>query len=245
METSSIPIARSVFFCDQLRFATDGRNDLTGIRKNNARKFVQMRPQTRFFAWFVNLTPHNRARGSLNMERTGSHWTELLVQLPTSIDDIDRAFSRDGSLTVKVYFFDPMGGNLPECIHDEISDLLSTHLVGSLLRLNQNMARITEHMAEVVLNIQFVNLNMTVQIDDSVQCGVFCVWFLHQFVLSGALDSEMWTIPPVQDCHANRLEFRSWYFVQHEVQESAPDRPSKRAKIGEINSASVPIELDM
>lgn len=228
----------SVHFGNQLRFSTDGNDALlSGIRKTNDRRFSKMKAHHSKFVWFVNLTPVNRTQGVMQGRPEGSHWVVILAELPSRIEYL-HVHSPD--ITIRVRYFDPMGGSLPVTVRTEFERLIHQQLVANAMRLNIEFASST--LADnIQIHYNYQNLGFQIQIHDGVQCGVFCIWFFHQYLVNNMDLSDMmnWTRPLPQTTPANREAFRMWYFRWNASKETPlSSSTSRKRKLTSDGSSS-------
>ena len=200
-----------VFFGNQLRYSDDGNDDvLSANRKTNDLCFSKMQAHHSKFVWYVNLTPIDRELGVMQRPAQGSHWVVVLLELPCTISQLH---VHSQNITLSVRFFDPMGNSLPANVDTEFQRLINEQLVANAMRLNERLAASTL-VDNIVINYDYENLGFHIQTDENVQCGIFCIWFLHQFLVNNMDLSDManWKRPLTQNTPARREAFRLWYF---------------------------------
>lgn len=219
----------SVYFCGQLLFSTDGNANLTAPKKQNDLRFSKIQAHHSKFVWFVNLTPVDRRPGAMNRPGRGSHWVVILAELPVRIGYLQ---THEPNITLRVKYFDPMGGDLPESIKGEFERLINDQLVGNLMRLNKELA-VSPLYNNIKLSYEYKNLSLRIQRNDTVQCGVFCIWFFHQFLVNNMNLSDLmtWKRPENQSEPANRAAFRMWYFKRYPNQPTTTATSSKKRKM--------------
>ena len=202
----------SVYFCNQLRFSGDGNDAaLSGIRKTNDRRFSNMQAHNSKFVWFVNLTPVNRSQDAWLGPVGGSHWVVILAELPSRIEYLHA--QPQSNITLRVRFFDPMGGSLPANVRTEFERLIDQQFVANAMRLNMELA--SSRLADnIQIDYNYENLGLHIQMNEGVQCGVYCIWFFHQFLVNNMDLSDImnWNRPLIQTTPAHRKAFRMWYF---------------------------------
>ena len=225
----------SVHFCSQLFFSTDGNENLTAPKKQNDLRFAKLQAHHSKFVWFVNLTPVDRSLGAMNRPGRGSHWVVILAELPVRIEYLQ---THAPNITLRVTYFDPMGGDLPENIKGEFERLINEQLVANAMRLNTSLAAST-FSENIQLQYEYGNLRFRIQRSDAVQCGVFCIWFFHQFLVNNMnlVDLMTWKRPRNQSKPANRTDFRMWYFRRYPNQPTATATSSKKRKM-DLNTSS-------
>lgn len=228
----------TIHFGNQLRFSDDGNDAfLSGIRKTNDRRFSKMQPHHSKFVWFVNLTPVNRAQGVMQGPVGGSHWVVILAELPSRIEYLH---VHSPNITIRVSFFDPMGGSLPENVRTEFERLIDQQLVANAMRLNIQLASSTL-ADDIQIHHNYQNLGVHIQTHEGVQCGIFCIWFFHQFLVNDMDLSDMvnWTRPLPQNTPARREAFRMWYFRWDATKEtSLSSSTSRKRKLTSDGSSS-------
>ena len=228
----------SVHFGNQLRFSDDGNDAfLSGIRKTNDLRFSKMEAHHSKFVWFVNLTPVNRTQGVMQGQPGGSHWVVILAELPSRIEYLH---IHSPNITIRVRFFDPMGGPLPANVRTEFERLINQQLVANAMRLNTELASSTS-ADNIQMHYMYQNLGFRIQIHEGVQCGVFCIWFFHQFLVNNMDLSDMrnWNRPPPQNTPAHREAFRMWYFRWDATKETPlSSSTSRKRKLTSDGSSS-------
>lgn len=216
-------LANQVYFCNELLHTNS--EERIGMHKINECKFSRkhgLTLDTRYIMWYVNLTPTPQ---DIENYRSGSHWCVILVDFTRDSTDSTHESLAIGSLHeifpnvyARVRFFDPMSGGITPNIRREIERLLDNQLRANLLRINKNYARLLpEHPTEEILTLRVNTIDMRWSLQsDGVQCGIWCIWFAHQFMLTGVLDFTAWYRPPrPTKISQNQLAFRSWYFSSY------------------------------
>jgi hypothetical protein len=243
-------LANQVCFCSQFYYHSH-KNRRVRMEASNelkmANKTTGLKPEHKYLVWFVNLTP---TPTKIDDASSGSHWCVLLVDFtrgngilghgqslrvsevhntPSTSPDVLNVFAR-------VRFFDPMGGSMPSTVRDSLDKLLRDQLVGNLMRMNSNYASKLTDQTRMNLELFWYNLGdhgsdsgvasgWSLQTGDGVQCGIWCIWFVHQFMLHGILQLRLWALPPSPTNQvANQLSFRRWYFVKSTAPEKQPTR---------------------
>lgn len=244
-------LANEVYFCNELLYTDSPERTFA---KNNEQRLARINGltlDTRYIMWFVNLTPTPQ---SISNDPSGSHWCVLLVDFPDATSHaslpIKHIHESYPHMYARVRFFDPMGGEISPLIESKITRLLNDQLIGNVLRIN--FENYNTHLPEnpqmnlLNLHIEIFNLKWKLQ-QDGVQCGIWCIWFAHQFMLTGCLDHTAWYPPPKHtDRLPNQLAFRRWYFSADDTksvgQKRARDDDGHNGKRG--GSSNRPIQLD-
>ena len=232
-------LANEVCFCNELLHHST--NQRTGMEKANERKMASkktgLRLEHKYLIWFINLTPTPL---SISDTGSGSHWCVLLVDFTRTNDtlghgeslrvsEVHKTFSTSKdvlNVNARVRFFDPMGGSMPNAVRQTLNNLLTEQLVGNLVRVNfENYASKLTDQTRIDLHLFWYNMGEVGSDSgissqwrlqsDGVQCGIWCIWFVHQFMLHGVLQINQWFLPPTPTNQvANQLLFRRWYFVE-------------------------------
>ena len=233
-----------VHYADSLKHA--GPHWEGGNRSNDGR-VRKITPDTQYIIWFVNTTPFDRAPGALNSSSSGNHWCVILVDIGCSLSEIhERALNyllttKDlpYKIPVTIHFFNPMGGSIPGEIQTAVQDSFNRTFLQALVRdgaeAYDNILRVVEDNDDDNRNIYsvdytFKDVGRGVQ-QDGVQCGVYCIWMVHQFLLTREMNPTQWQDPGPQDKIHLQFGFRKWYFAAEAKNEAKqPTGPSQVAK---------------
>lgn len=134
-------------------------------------------------------------------------------------------------ISVRVRYFDPMGGQMPENLTQAMTNFLNTSIVGALMQKNEAFAPLTQDESMPTMEIDFQNIVKEKIQQDGRQCGVYCIWMLHQFMLSGSVDNTTWPRPPSpQTKPENQKIFREWYFTERDGKRKDRGESSRSAQ---------------
>tara|TARA_B110001450_G_scaffold177709_1_gene166027 strand:- start:1242 stop:1961 length:720 start_codon:yes stop_codon:yes gene_type:complete len=111
------------------------------------------------------------------------------------------------------------------------------------MRLNVNYAFKLTDQTRIDLELFWYNMGepgsdsgvaggWRLQTGDGVQCGIWCIWFVHQFMLHGILQLHLWALPPNPTNQvANQLSFRRWYFVKSTEKQPTHEDGHRRKRV--------------
>ena len=249
-------LANEVCFCNELLYHS--LNQRTGMEKANERRMANkttgLRPEHKYLIWFVNLTP---TPTTIDDASSGSHWCVILVDFTrgngilghgqslrvSEVHNTPSIYRNVLNVYARVRFFDPMGGSMPYAVRETLRHLLRDQLVGNLMRLNVNYAFKLTDQTRIDLELFWYNMGepgsdsgvaggWRLQTGDGVQCGIWCIWFVHQFMLHGILQLHLWALPPNPTNQvANQLSFRRWYFVKSTEKQPTHEDGHRRKRV--------------
>ena len=192
------------------------RDDERGPAKQIADQVARMQDDKKLFFWVINASPSSSR---------GSHWMVVVVSLPRLFRQLDEA---EDDEQIAIQFFDSMGGRLPTSAREFVVRLLRTELA-SVIRVRHDLVwihRITDRPLD--------QPRRAVQpAGDGVQCGVWCIWYVHSRLLMGVDELSSFSMPPGQEDLESQLAFRRLYFTDDPVPRNMyrPKRPREVVEI--------------
>ncbi len=231
-----------VFFMNQFLYFPDTMSESFMERTyvNYAKK--HMMGHHRYLAWFVNTTESSSSVNTQSIGR-GDHWCIILVDLGKSIRTLTMHLHQDPDTTVTlpmtVYFFNPFGDSIRKNIRRNV-DLVLKRLVPEMLKEHDITGAYEmmypEHPNTIVLDGKFqpIKTSLNTQIShktpengkvqlDACQCGVYCIWFIQQFLRHKHLNVGRYEQPSKQRLYSDMYRFRSNYFKHPVNDDTAPD----------------------
>lgn len=200
---------------------TQGPKTQIGKQLNNPKLFNL---DKKFFFWFAN---KSKDPGQLQIQPNGSHWVVILIILPENILNLF-----DGSSKIKIMYFDACGDAMPRPMRTFVSNMFAENIPSVLYTYI--------HKLDPDTTVNFENVSWGQVFDDtllrghqrvlqidSVQCGVWCIWWTHMICQcihnNQIFDLLSFSYPPPQDDIPAHIAFRRLFFKNNRKRERHDD----------------------